>query len=153
MSNSTSCLVYFIYFLLSWKCLNREWKQNDSGVWTMDVCTYFHCKLWEICVNVMFPWVESRSNFWTHIMLYMESAFFFPIYFFRHWTLIQVNLCEKFLFLHQLTHNIIWQQIVHGITSSVHETTSAEHGQNMFLPCSALVLFMFWTGNSMNNLL
>jgi hypothetical protein len=44
------------------------------------------------------------------------------------------------------------------------KTTSAEHGQNMartcsahvlpmFCPCSALVVFMCWTGNSMNNLL
>ena len=33
------------------------------------------------------------------------------------------------------------------------KTTSAEHGKNMFCPCSALVVFMCWTGNSMNNLL
>ena len=144
MSNSTSCLVYFIYFLLSWKCLNREWKQNDSGVWTMDVCTYFHCKLWEICVNVMFPWVESRSNFWTHIMLYMESAFFFPIYFFRHWTLIQVNLCEKFLFLHQLTHNMT-TDCSWNYQEKYKRRTWVEHVLHMFCACS-------FHGNSMNNL-
>ena len=44
---------------------------------------------------------------------------------------VQVNLCQKLLFLHQLTNNAIWQQIVHGITSSVHENckhrTWAEH--------------------------
>ena len=34
--------------------------------------------------------------------------------------LIQVNLFQKHLILHQLTHNM-WQKIVHWITSSVHE--------------------------------
>ena len=41
------------------------------------------------------------------------------------------------LFMHQLIHNM--KQIVHGITM---KTTSAEHGQNMFRSCSALVVFM-----------
>ena len=47
-----------------------------------------------------------------------------------------VNLCEKLLFLHQLT--TIWQRIVHGITMKAH---------NMGRTCSALVVFMviLWT--------
>ena len=76
---------------------------------------------------------------------------------------VQVNLCQKLLFLHQLTHNMT--TIVHGITM---KTTSAEHGQHMFCPCSALVVFMGRTwaehvlsmfcactfhGNSVNNML
>jgi hypothetical protein len=31
------------------------------------------------------------------------------------------------------------------------KTISAEHSKNMFCPYSALVVFMYWTGNSMNN--
>ena len=68
----------------------------------------------------------------------------------------------------------IWQNIVHWITSSIHENyklrTSGEHGvptnyvfdfvltfrtiyvHIMFSWCSELVVFMYWTSNSMNNL-
>ena len=43
---------------------------------------------------------------------------------------VQVNLCQKLLFLHQLTHNLT--------DCSWMKTTSAEHGQT----CSAVVVFM-----------
>ena len=49
--------------------------------------------------------------------------------------LVQVNLCQKLLFLHQPT---IWRQIIHWITSSVHENyklrTSGEHV--VYINCS-----------------
>ena len=43
---------------------------------------------------------------------------FFPAFFFQA---IQVNLCQKLLSFHQLTHNMIWWQIFHWIISSIHE--------------------------------
>ena len=59
---------------------------------------------------------------------------------------IEVNLFQKHLFLHQLTHNM--KKIVHRITSFAHvnykRRTWAEHGKNMFCSCSALVVFMYW---------
>ena len=55
---------------------------------------------------------------------------------------IEVNLFQKHLFLHQLTHNM--KKIVHRITSFAHvnykRRTWAEHGQNMARTCYALVL-------------
>ena len=86
-------------------------------------------------------------------------------------TMVQVNLLQKHLFLHQLTHNATkdW------ITSSVHENcklrTSWEHVvwincffvfvltfrtiyvHIIFSTCSELCVFIYWTGKSMNNLL
>ena len=83
---------------------------------------------------------------------------------------IQTNLFQKhLLFLHQLT-TIVWQNIVHWITSSVHENcklktwgehavyTSCSECQNknkkqfVYKTCSELGIFMYWTRNSMNNL-
>ena len=76
--------------------------------------------------------------------------------------LIQVNLCQKLLFFHQLTHNMTtncslnykfskWK--LQARTFCVHELfwmskqkTICEH--NMFLACN----FMYWTRNTMNNL-
>jgi hypothetical protein len=72
-----------------------------------------------------------------------------------------------------LIFSSIWRQIVHWITSSVHENcklrTWGEHvvytncfcfdiqknlcTQHVFSPCYELGIFMYWTGNSMNNLL
>ena len=37
--------------------------------------------------------------------------------------LLQVNLCQKLLFLHQFNPQCIWQKIVHWLTSSVHENS------------------------------
>ena len=87
--------------------------------------------------------------------------------------LLQVNLCQKHLFLDQLTHNMTndcsliyqfstWKQQAQnmGITCCVQklfwmskqkQKTICVH--NMFSPCSELVVFMYWTGKSMNNLL
>ena len=36
---------------------------------------------------------------------------------------VQVNICQKILFLHQLTYNMTTRQIVHWITSSIHENS------------------------------
>ena len=53
------------------------------------------------------------------------------ILFFKIW-IVQVNLCQKVLFLHQLT-----QQIVHRITSSIHENFKLKPGKNML--CTEIV--------------
>ena len=66
--------------------------------------------------------------------------------------ILQVNLCQKLIFLHQLTHNMttdcLWNYRFSSWKLQV---------QNMrrtcSCPCFALVIFMSWTGNSMNNLL
>ena len=49
------------------------------------------------------------------------------------WTLLQVNLCEKLLFLHQLTQNITF------IESQVQymKISSSEHGENIL--CTEIV--------------
>ena len=63
----------------------------------------------------------------------------------------------------------MWQKIVHWFTTSIHENytlrTWGEHvghinwflfwhsKQFMYTTCSELVVFMYWTGKSMNNLL
>ena len=54
------------------------------------------------------------------------------------WSDMQVNLCQKPLFL----QNMLCTKIVLE-TISVH---------NMFSPCSELGIFMYWTCNSMNNM-
>ena len=71
------------------------------------------------------------------------------------WT-IHVNLFQKHLFLHQLTHNMTKDQqlfIVHS-TSSVHENYMLRtcflfwHSEQfMYTICSELVIFMSWTCN------
>ena len=83
---------------------------------------------------------------------------------------IQVNLCQKHLFLHQLTHNTMtdcslnyefstWNlqgqnmlctQIVCFFVFVLTFRTILVH--NMFSTCSELGIFMYWTRNSMNNL-
>ena len=75
-------------------------------------------------------------------------------------TLLQVNLFQKHLFLPQLTHNLT--KIFHWITCSVDETsklrTCCVHKlfwikKNVYITCSELGIFMYWTADSMNNLL
>ena len=72
---------------------------------------------------------------------------------------VQVNLCQKHLFLHQLTHNMM--------ASSVHENSKLRtccvqklffvfvwnSEQFMYTTCSKVGIFMHWTHNSINNLL
>ena len=58
---------------------------------------------------------------------------------------VQVNLCQKFLFLQNMrrtccVHKLFWM----SKSISVH---------NMFSPCSELGIFTYWTGKSLNNLL
>ena len=70
---------------------------------------------------------------------------------------IHVNLCQKHLFLYEPT---IWRQIVHWITSSIHEnsklSTSCVHKlfsmskqklkkQSLYTTCSEHGIFMHWT--------
>ena len=89
------------------------------------------------------------------------------------WLYVQVNLCQKHLFSHQLTHNMTidcsliyqfntWKQQAQnmGRTCSAQKlffvivlTSKTIFVQNMFSKCSELVVFMYWIGKSMNNLL
>ena len=75
-----------------------------------------------------------------------------------------VNLFQKHLPLHQLTHNM--KKIVHWFTSSVHENYKLKkfcvhklffclfrHSKQFMYTCSELLVFMYRTGKSMNNLL
>ena len=51
---------------------------------------------------------------------------------------VQVNLFQKLLFLFFVVFVLTFRTI---------------YAHNMFSPCSELVVFMYWTGKSMNNLL
>ena len=58
---------------------------------------------------------------------------------------LQVNLCQKLFFLENMGRTCCVQKLFWmSKTISVH---------NMFSPCSELWIFMYWTCNSMNNLL
>ena len=66
------------------------------------------------------------------------------IYYQSIWSVVQVNLCQKLLFLQNMGRTCCVQKLF-GMSKpiSVH---------NMFFPCSELGICMFWTCNSMNNL-
>ena len=84
---------------------------------------------------------------------------------------IQVNLCQKHLFTHQLTHNmtkdcsLIYQFYTWKLQSENMGRKCCAHklvfvltfrtifAHNMFSPwpCSELLVFMYWTGKSMSN--
>ena len=84
---------------------------------------------------------------------------------------LQVDLCQKLLFLPQLTHNMTtecslsyefstWKFKAQNMsrTCFAHKvffvfTSRTIYVHNMFLTCSGLGIFMYWTFNSMNNLL
>ena len=82
---------------------------------------------------------------------------------------IQVNLCQKLLFLHQITHNMTtlpvqYLKIPWGEYENMRRTCCAHKlffvltfriicAHNLFSPCSEFVVFMYWTGKSRNNLL
>ena len=86
---------------------------------------------------------------------------------------LQANLCQKHLFLEQLTHNmakdcsLIYQFSTWKLQAQNMRRTCCVHKlfwmskqkqkticvHNMFSPCSELVVFMYWTGKSTNNLL
>ena len=82
------------------------------------------------------------------------------------WPLIQVNLFQKHLFLHQLTHymskycSLIYQfspwklQAQNKLCTQIDFLVLFWHSkQFMYTICSELVVFMYRTGKSMNNLL
>ena len=76
---------------------------------------------------------------------------------------VQVNLFKKHLFLHQLTHSMkkdcssncrfsTWSlECLVYINCS--ECQNKNKKQFVYTTCSELVVFMYWTRNSMNNLL
>ena len=85
-----------------------------------------------------FDWVTCRLHF---ISAQIRPA--------KKKTYVQLNLCQKLLFLQNMgrtccVHELFWMSIQKLKTIYVH---------NMFSTCSKLVLFMYWTCNSMNNLL
>ena len=58
------------------------------------------------------------------------------------------------LILHQLTHNMTTDFLfLFWHSEQLVCTTCSTHVLPMFSPCSELGIFMYWTGNSMNNLL
>ena len=80
--------------------------------------------------------------------------------------LLQVNLFQKHLFFHQLTHNLTkdcslnyefstWKLQAQNMlcTQIVFLFLYWHSEQFMYTTCSELVVFMYWTRNSMNNLL
>ena len=90
-----------------------------------------------ISIQPQYNWYARNSGLRTYLV--------------SNWKLqLQVNLCQKLLFLHQLTHNMTtdcsWYY-----PENYKCRTWTKHGQNMFCPC------MFWTcsfqGNSINNIL
>ena len=77
--------------------------------------------------------------------------------------LLQVNLCRKLLFLHQLTHTMItdcplnhhfstWKFQAQNMLCSQIVFLFWYSEQFMYTTCSELGIFMYSTGNSMNNL-
>ena len=79
--------------------------------------------------------------------------------------LVQVNICQKYLFLHQLTHNITtdcslnyeistWKfQAQNSVYINCSECQNKNKKQFVYTTCSELEILMYWTRNSMNNLL
>ena len=71
--------------------------------------------------------------------------------------MVQVNLCQKLLFLHQLTHNMTTDcSLSYNFNAWKFEAqTWGEHivfWMSKTISCSELGIFMYWTCNSMNNL-
>ena len=79
-------------------------------------------------------------------------------------TVVQVNLCQKLLFLHQLTHNMttdcslnhqnqaqnmLCTQIIFCFCFDIQNNLCTQHVLNVFSTCSELAIFMYWTRNSM----
>ena len=62
---------------------------------------------------------------------------------------VQVNLFQKHFFLHQLTHNLTKD------CSWIYQfrTWKLQTTQFVYTTCSEFVVFMYWTGKSMNNTL
>ena len=79
-------------------------------------------------------------------------------------TSVQVNNCQKLLLLHQITHNMTTDcQLNHQFSTWKFQVQNMLCTQIVFLfwyseqfmctTCSVLVIFMPWTGDSMNNIL
>ena len=65
---------------------------------------------------------------------------------------VQVHLCQKYLFLLQLTHNMTKDcSLNYEFSTWTLQIKNSE--QLMYTTCSELAVFMYWTRNSMNNLL
>ena len=77
---------------------------------------------------------------------------------------VHVNLFQKHLFLHQLTHNMTKDCLLkvqymkmarseHVLNVNCSEYQNKSKKQFVYTTCSELVVFVYWTGKSMNNLL
>ena len=83
------------------------------------------------------------------------------------WRRVQGNLCQKHLFSHQLTHNMtkncsliyqsskyIWKlQAQNMLCTQIVFCFCFDTQKNLCTQHSELVIFMYWTSNSMNNFL
>ena len=100
-------------------------------------------------------------HFWRSISNFLDLCFCkkFPLF-----SYLQVNLCQKHLFLHQLTQNMTKDCSL--IYQVLHEKIQAQNmlftyivflfwhsEQFMYTTSSVLVIFIYWTCKSMKNLL
>ena len=69
--------------------------------------------------------------------------------------IVQVNLCQTHLFLHRLTHNMTTDCSLNYYQFSTWKFQALRtcFVHKLFWQCSELGIFMYWTGNSMDNLL
>ena len=129
----------------------------------------YDATLEKIWVNMIRSWRLPHRNL--RILHYSQRPFLSGYYPKNQEVLLQVNLCQKHLFSHQLIHNMItdcsliyqfntWKLQAQnmGRTCCAHKlffvfvlTCTTIYVHNMFSPCSELVVFMYWTGKSKNN--
>ena len=80
------------------------------------------------------PLVQDRSDKWIHLRhITTQPAK-------KKW-LLQVNLCQNLLFLHNIGRTCVYKLFWMSKSISVHD---------MFSPCSELGIFTNWTCNSTN---
>ena len=115
------------------------------------------------CNGVKYFLLEEHSKFWVISISITRNFFSFPKMSVS--MSVQVNLFQKHLFLHQLTHNTTTdcslnyefstRKIpVHNMlcTKIVLNVKTKTKKQFLYITCSELVNFLYWTCNSMNNL-
>ena len=107
-----------------------------------------------IAIKVIYLSLKQAAARWHHFQkpcLVMDDITYLMV---NDIHLLQVNLCQNHLFLHQLTHNMTTD----WITSLVHENSKLRtcyvHNffyseQFMYTTCSEFGSFIYWTGYSM----
>ena len=96
---------------------------------------------------------------WSTFFTSNEWSFCFVLF------ILQVNIFQKHLFFHQLTHSLTkdcslnyefstWKlQAQNMLCKYINCSECQNKKQFVYTTCSELVVFMYWTRNSMNNLL